>query len=363
MAKAVAQPGYGLPGGGYGFWLTPDQVEPVEDPAWGLAPDPLKKAFWKEASRVGQELWDRSRARGLDRWGQPLAAISPLTAQARDDNINSVTGKKPYSPMGRANSSNKPLTPVGEKSRARSLLRAQAFPGRGVWFYWLFDFNSRIYWGAAMERHAQGFRKYFRYPRHGWGHVPSRDIVGFSGAEVAAVARAMKSWWSARRGSVVKEAGQIDVSLDRGGEGFVLAIPDGARILPRDQRARPAWAQGRRDNVIRISEKSALGFEGQDRGAGRLGFQTRPSGKVATAPQGSPDPSRLLTESVRARRPLYSPPQAREAFTTRTYEYVYLKALDEWKAMAEGEAKDTFWKEKVAPALLAWKRELRRRGA
>ncbi len=183
-------------GGGYGFRLDAERVEPSGDPAWLAASRPLKAQFWAEAGRFAARTWDASRAKGLDRHGRPLAPISPMTRAARRDDINPFTGKPPYSPMGRARASAPPLTPVGPKSRTRSLLRWRPEPGKGVWFTWIYDRNTRHYWGEILARHGRGFVQRFR---SGFRFVPPRDVLGFSDSELAAIRDHMARWWAARQ--------------------------------------------------------------------------------------------------------------------------------------------------------------------
>jgi hypothetical protein len=188
-----------LPGGGFGFWLEPDAIAPRNDPAWDQAGDRLRTEFWKEAGLYASRVWKRYRAAGFDRLGEQMDAISILTAQARQDDIGSVSGKHPYSPMGRASVSWKPLQATGGQSRLQSLLRWQPQGDGGVWFYWAFDRHTRHYWGEILARHARGFRQFFRYPRNGWGRVPARDVLGFSDEEIKLVREWMAGWWAVRR--------------------------------------------------------------------------------------------------------------------------------------------------------------------
>jgi hypothetical protein len=179
-----------LPGGGWGFWL-PLSVLPTKHPGWAKAGVRLKRRALDQAGKVAEKIWDASRARGLDRFGNPLAPIAEATRQARRRNINPVTGKPPYSPMGRAQPNAPPLTPVQGSSRTRSYLRWKVYPGRGVWFYWRYDFHTRHYWGAILARHAIGFTQRFggRFRR-----VPARDVRGFSPAELAEIQNVMEQW-------------------------------------------------------------------------------------------------------------------------------------------------------------------------
>ncbi len=184
-----------MSGGGFGF-LLPGQAYEPNDVAWQLASPAIKARLHAEAGRVAARVWDASRAAGLDRLGKPLAPIAPATAEARRRNRSPVTGKKPYSPMGRASATAPPLTPVNGASRTRAYLRHRTAPGRGVWFWHRFDNHTRHYWGAILARHGRGFVQRFR---SGFRFVPPRDVLGFSDAELAAVREAVAAWWAARR--------------------------------------------------------------------------------------------------------------------------------------------------------------------
>ncbi len=184
-----------MSGGGFGFLLPATAYEP-EDVAFSLASPAIRNRLHAEAGRVAARVWDASRAAGLDRLGKPLAPIAPATVEARRKNRNPFTGKKPYSPMGRAKPFAPPLTPVNGASRTRAYLRHRTAPGRGVWFYHRFDNHTRHYWGEILARHGRGFVQRFR---SGFRFVPPRDVLGFSDAELAAVREAVGAWWRARR--------------------------------------------------------------------------------------------------------------------------------------------------------------------
>ena len=80
-----------LRGGGFGFWLDPKDVEPIDDPAWSLVLPSFRRSFWAEAARVAEAAWKAARAQGLDRYGRPMRPIHLLTMLARDADVNPVT--------------------------------------------------------------------------------------------------------------------------------------------------------------------------------------------------------------------------------------------------------------------------------
>lgn len=170
----------------------------------GLAPiDPAftrqaRRAFWQKAADVVLGVKRESLRRGLDKMGRPMQPISSLTAQARDDDINSVTGRHPYSPRGRANSKNAPLQATGKLSRTQRLLEAQV-QGNGLYVTWRRDPSTGRPWGEILARHARGFFQWFRYPRAGGGYVPARDVIGLSADDQREIKRRMDLWWKHER--------------------------------------------------------------------------------------------------------------------------------------------------------------------
>ncbi len=179
-----------------GFWLP--IVAPISDPAWA---DPrARRAYWEHAARFAEQTWKMHRARGLDRTGAQMKSISRLTAEDRQANRNSVTGKPPYSPMGKASPFNPPLQATGAKSRLQSLLRWEIRVDRagreGVFFFWGVDRHTGLNWGIPLARHAGGFyKKFYR----GAGYVPPRDVRGFSPAEVTLIEGEQARFWARER--------------------------------------------------------------------------------------------------------------------------------------------------------------------
>ena len=174
-----------------------ENIEPSTDPAYVLSRQ-AQQAFWNQAGIVGLRVKRLSLARGLDKNGQPMAAVHRFTRIARRDDFNSVTAKHPYSPRGRARVTAPPLQATGTASRTYSLLRFDVL-GEGVWFGWGFDASTGLDWGIVLARHARGFTQFFRYPQPGWGHVPSRDVIGLSEADTRRIAFEMQLWWGSNR--------------------------------------------------------------------------------------------------------------------------------------------------------------------
>jgi hypothetical protein len=177
MVRLAPQP---MPGGGFGFWLEADAVA-VDVPRSEMA------GFLRQAAPVAAEVWRAYRARGLDVNGFPMKPIHSLTRKARRDNINPVSGRKPYSPMGTADEAAAPLQATRGASRLQSLLRWKVQAPRGIWFYWATDRHTGKPWGEILDAHRKGFARFFVYPQRSWGFVPSRNVFGFSPEELTEI--------------------------------------------------------------------------------------------------------------------------------------------------------------------------------
>jgi hypothetical protein len=344
------EPSSDLPGGGFGFWLEAAQVEPRDDPAWKVASLELRTGFWREASLFASRAWKRSRALGLDRNGRPMISIGRKTAIARRHDVNRVTAKMPYSPMGRADEQWAPLQATGPNSRTQSLLRWKV-NRRGAWYYWDYDPYTRRTWGAVLDRHRRGFVRYFRYPEpEGLERVPARDVFGFSEAEVNAIRDWMARWWAARRGEVVNRAIETPVSA-----------PAVAQIVTqRDRLAAmgklPAWGRSamapRRE---RVSVVSALGTR-RDYGAGYVG--TEKLGRF-TGPE---LPTTHRPTRLKAIRPAAITPRAVYDVELAEAEAAYLELLMRYNELPAGPEAEKFRQDQLLPAFFRLQR-LRRRGA
>lgn len=255
-----------LGGGGFGFWLDEREIAPTADPAWRAASDQLRARFRAEAGRVAARLWDASRAAGLDKDGKPLRPIHALTVADRATDTSPVTGRKPYSPMGRANPAAAPLTATGAASRTRSYLRWQGVKDRGVWFYHKYDPHTRRYWGEILRRHAAGFNQRFR---NGYGHVPARDVLGFSDHELDQVRAHMDRWWIDHRPrprpKVARDRDRAD-QLAAPAPGLAPGVPLRARPTTRqilaEIRATPGASEAEREAARRRAGRKNLdGFD------------------------------------------------------------------------------------------------------
>jgi len=216
-------------------------IEPGLDPAYALS-RAAQQAFWNQVGIIGLRVKRLSLARGLDKNGNPLAPISNLTRIARRDDINSVTAKHPYSPRGRARVTAPPLQATGTASRTYSLLRFDV-RGESVWFSWGFDAASGMDWGIVLARHANGFTQRFAYPQPGWGHVPSRDVIGLSAADITQVTHEVRLWWGANRRQWAPHG-------------------EGSYLIPPRKPVRKPPPQAKRAKPVRYNQKTYLSGPG-----------------------------------------------------------------------------------------------------
>lgn len=262
-----------LPGQSVGFWLDWSEVEPRDDPAWLWAGTALKGRFRREAAIIAASEWDKSRRRGLDRFGRPLAPISEYTYNNR------------RSAMGDADPDAPPLTPAYELSRTRSFLRKRT-TDRGVYFWWIRDPRVRRSWGVILNYHATGQVR----------GAPIRDVIGFSDAEKAAIKAHMRRWWDARRKRAAYDAGLLGLpDADQAGP-IVVRTPIGAKVIPRSQRPDqgPLVGTGR---LRRVEMRAASGIDvgdGSFRGPGSVGVQFR-----LPLPNAGPPPTPVTPKPVK----------------------------------------------------------------
>lgn len=179
-------------------------IEPKGDPDWAKVGTKGQKAFWEVVGKAGLKVKDRSLAKGLDKNGRPLRDISDPTRRARNADINPVSGRGPYSIMGRAFGAAPPLMATGDMSRTRQWLRYELLPN-GVWFYWI---NN---WGRVLARHAKGYVQVFRYPKRGIGHVPPRDVIGQPNSDVATIKRLAWEWWALHKREYLPKPERVNV--------------------------------------------------------------------------------------------------------------------------------------------------------
>lgn len=231
-----------LPGRGVGWWLEWPDFAPEWDPAWTWSTDRVRTEFWRHAARLAIAEYGLSRAAGIDRFGFPLVEISEYTREHR------------RSAMGWADPDAPPLTPAHGLSRTTSFLRSRYVPGKGVWFWWIYDPRVRDSWGRILHYHATGRAK---------GGVV-RDVLDLDPAGRLRVREALMRWWLARR----HNAANLRVH-ELPDEGLAIPMPIGARVVAPARRAAKPAAQAGPGYTVRRARASAVGGSGgREMGAG-----------------------------------------------------------------------------------------------
>jgi hypothetical protein len=152
------------------FWIRGSAIEP---PGLRSAPTPLRKAFWTFVSGLVVLAKDLELRQGLDRDGNPMAALSKYTKKHRK------------SAMGTADPNAPPLTPAYGLSRTRSLFSAQPMStAQGVVCWWTYDANTGLSWGEILKYH-----------RDGNARLPVRNVFGLSNVSLARIKEQARIWW------------------------------------------------------------------------------------------------------------------------------------------------------------------------
>ena len=133
--------------------------------------DKTREFLMKQLVQIVLKVRDASLAKGLDRFGQPFKPISRRTRENR------------RSAMGNPDPNAPPLTPAYGLSRTRSLLAGRAIKDHAE-FFWRFDEHTGKSWGVILGYH-----------RAGAGHLPVRDAIGISNADIAIVRRELLAVW------------------------------------------------------------------------------------------------------------------------------------------------------------------------
>lgn len=146
-------------------------IEPA-DPLWRSAPEPVRRDFWRQVVVLVKEEYEFERARGRDRFGRKLAAITRFTRANR------------RSATGAADANAPPLTPADAASRTVAYFDGRAFSDRAE-FFW------RNGWGRILGFHRVGARNKWAKG----GRLPVRDVIGISERSEAKVRREALKWW------------------------------------------------------------------------------------------------------------------------------------------------------------------------
>ena len=192
----------------------------IAPPDVARAPVTRRRAFWGAVSVFVIEAKERELRKGVDIYGNPLAALASSTIKHRK------------SAMGPAHAYAKPLTPAYALSRTRSLFTAEVNDNAtGVVCWWLYDAVTGASWGDILEYH-----------RTGSDRLPIRDVIGLSPDSLAKVKRQAAAWW------VIGRPG-AGLSADRGrtGQGHPVAGAWGMASWTSARDGRARMAQAKRD--------------------------------------------------------------------------------------------------------------------
>jgi hypothetical protein len=203
-------------GQGIGFAVTAAQIAPTTDPAWGLAGPAGRRKFWLRAAELVPRAYAADRRRRVDRFGQPLANLSPVTIAHRK------------SAMGPAVKNAPQFTPAGLLSRTISYLRVKVLED-SLWVSWKFDPFTRQWWGQVLQWHAEGLVK----------GAPPRDVIGLSPAALRWLAKEMTTWWAKHRAELAERGARralrsAPLSIDLPG---LTPTPTATTPAPRSTRA------------------------------------------------------------------------------------------------------------------------------
>jgi len=196
------------------FWVR--GVEPL---AVRSAPAAQRRDFWAQVTVWVLEAKDEELRAGLDRDGNPMAALAEITRKRR------------RSAMGPADPNAPPLTPAYGLSRTRSLFSAQpTAAANGVVCWWTYDSHTGDAWGEILKYHRDGTER-----------LPVRNVFGLAPQSLATVKQRAADWWR------VYQAGLAAPPAYDTGWGRATALPGtGPRTaaeLVRSETATPGRRQ------------------------------------------------------------------------------------------------------------------------
>jgi hypothetical protein len=144
------------------FTLAGADFEPANDPAWRLASEGLRRAYWAHVGRLAVYFKRDELRRGLDAAGGKLARIK----QPRPDGADGP-----------------PLSPHYAESRFLRYCQVRTTAR-----------SATIFWGS-------GWAKVVGYHARGAGHLPVRDVIGLTRASQRKLAEHARLWWLRAHGT------------------------------------------------------------------------------------------------------------------------------------------------------------------
>jgi hypothetical protein len=182
----------------FGYRITLAQVGLGQDLDLRNASKAVRAEVLSWLVHFGLEEKDRDLSQGLDKDGNPLAPIKPLTRKYR------------RSAMGIADPDAPPLMPAWAVSRTRLLLTGQSVDEGGGYaeFYWKYDDHTGGPWGQILD-----------YQRRGVGRSKTkRDVIGASADMIARIRVKMLARWTAYKAhgfSLPPKAAALAVPVSR----------------------------------------------------------------------------------------------------------------------------------------------------
>lgn len=153
-----------------------DRIAPPDN-TYRDAGDAVHQAFWEYIAQKGVDRFHWRCNQGLDRNGKGLTPIKEATWKRGR--------KRSYTGLGNANAP--PLSPALGLSRTESLLRGHGFSDHAEW-HWDVDPVTGLDWGQVMLWH-----------REGAGHLPVRDVIGWSREDILWLQSQGMAWWYAHQ--------------------------------------------------------------------------------------------------------------------------------------------------------------------
>lgn len=180
-------------------------IEPQE--VRGAAED-IRRDYWTAVAGFVVEVKDEELRRGLDKDGNPMAALAAYTIAHRK------------SAMGPADPHAPPLQPAHGLSRTRSLFTVEPTSAAdGVFCWWKYDAITGFSWGEMLAIHRAGGRR-----------LPRRDVIGLAPASLEKVKRRADAWWRvAKLGLTAQRMPERFKPRDLGW-GKSVVLPDGTVV-------------------------------------------------------------------------------------------------------------------------------------
>jgi hypothetical protein len=184
------------------FAFRVEGIEPADDPAWRLADESVRKAFWRAVVGFTLEAKDRELASGLDRFGVPLIADRGLHPGPGADAV-----------AHRAGLGGQPAPDPGQCTLAHPRPPDRAGDGRICRVLLDDGYRHRPPLGASPGVASRG----------GGERLPERDVIGLSPRSLDEVKSRADRWWANYKAGhpVFDHEGQIKLQVGHGRMGTI----------------------------------------------------------------------------------------------------------------------------------------------